>query len=88
MKGSKEQMVKEKTWDEFRNTGLLWWINAILHTFGWAICMETEKGKIIRVFPARVKYRGFDTKNNSEGYIKVSEYMSKNSEELLRESRE
>lgn len=36
-----KNMVVEKSWDEFRNSGLLWWINMILHTFGWAIEVDT-----------------------------------------------
>lgn len=27
-------MVKKKTWQEFRKTGLLWFMNTILHAFG------------------------------------------------------
>ena len=52
-------MVIKKSWEEFRSTGLLWWINMILHTFGWAICYEFDDGKIVEAYPARVKYRGF-----------------------------
>lgn len=29
-------MLTKKTWKEFRESGFLWWINMILHTFGWA----------------------------------------------------
>ena len=83
-----KKMVNEKTWKEFQDTGLLWWINMILHTFGWAICIEVEDGKVIGAFPARVKFRGFDNENNTEGYIKVSQFVKENSEELLKESKE
>ena len=53
--------MKKKTWIEFKETGLLWWINMILHTFGWAIVLEVDKDtkKLLDVYPARVKYRGF-----------------------------
>ena len=30
-------MTKEKSWQEFRDTGLVVIINQILHIFGWAI---------------------------------------------------
>lgn len=30
-------MQGEKTWEDFRESGLLWFINTILHVFGWAI---------------------------------------------------
>ena len=83
-----KKMVNEKTWKEFQDTGLLWWINMILHTFGWAICLEVEDGNVIGAFPARVKFRGFDNISNTEGYIKVSQYVEKNGEELLEEAKE
>lgn len=79
-------MVEKKTWNEFRDSGFLWWINMILHTFGWAICVYINDEKIVDVYPARVKYRGFSEKNNTDGYIKVSKYMKENVDELLEES--
>lgn len=79
-------MVEKKTWNEFRDSGFLWWINMILHTFGWAICVYIDDEKIVDVYPARVKYRGFSEKNNTDGYIKVSKYMKENVDELLEES--
>lgn len=82
-------MVDKRTWKEFRESGLLWWINMILHTFGWAIVFNIEdNGEISEVYPARVKFRGFDEKHNTEGYIKVSEYLKKNAEQLEAEARE
>ena len=47
-------MIKKKTWEEFRKTGLLWFVNVIIHVFGWAIVVEVEDGKIIDSYPARV----------------------------------
>ena len=79
-------MIVEKSWEEFRDSGFLWWINMILHTFGWAITVKMEDGKIIDANPARVKFRGFGEKNNTEGYIKVSQYMKENVSELLEEA--
>lgn len=81
-------MVSKKSWDEFRNHGLLWWINMILHTLGWAIVIETNEGKIVDAYPARVKFRGFDERNNREGYIKVSQFIKDNAKELLSEVEE
>lgn len=48
----------EDNWKEFRDSGLLWWINMILHTFGWAIVVDI-KDKSFIAYPKRVKYRGF-----------------------------
>ena len=83
-------MTEKKSWQEFRNSGLLWWINMILHTFGWAIGVEqdNETKEIVRAYPARVSFRGFDNSSNTKGYIKVSQYMKENSDKLLDESKE
>jgi hypothetical protein len=32
--------MTKKEWSEFRSTGLLLFINQILHVFGWAIVFE------------------------------------------------
>ncbi len=80
-------MINKKSWKQFRDSGFLWWINMILHTFGWAIVMDMNKdGEITDVYPARVKFRGFDEKNNIEGYVKVSRYMKDNVANLLEEA--
>ena len=75
-------MVEEKTWYDFRRSGLLWFINQTLHLFGWAIVLELENDEITRAYPARVKFRGFSEDNNTEGYIKVTEYLKRNIDEL------
>lgn len=80
-------MVTKKTWKEFRESGFLWWINMILHTFGWAIVVDIDdNSEIADAYPARVKFRGFGEKNNTEGYIKVSQYMKENVSDLLEEA--
>lgn len=81
-------MIDEKSWEEFRNSGMLWFINVILHTFGWAIVYDTSDDKIVRVFPARVRFRGFSERTNTEGYIKLSKYMADNAKDLLEEAQE
>lgn len=86
-KYEKIQMATKKTWKEFRDSGMLWWINMILHTFGWAITVEIEDdGSISGAYPARVKFRGFSEKNNTEGYQKVSQYMKDNANDILTEA--
>lgn len=83
------KMVQVKTWDEFREAGMLWWINVILHTFGWAIAVElNENGKVASAFPTRVKYRGFDEETNTEGYKKVSGFLAKTALQLKKEADE
>lgn len=81
-------MVNRKSWEEFRETGLLWFINTILHTFGWSIVIEKKEDGIIEAYPARVKFRGFNEKSNTKGYIKVAKYLNDNINEILSEQLE
>ena len=84
-----KQMVFKKSWDEFRESGFLWFVNMILHTFGWAIVFEfDDNDNITNVYPARVKFRGFSDSVNSEGYLKVTKYMKENADKLLKEAKE
>ena len=82
-------MVDKKDWNTFKDSGMLWFINSILHTFGWALVYEIEDNdEVINVYPARVKFRGFGDKQIEEGYQKISKYMVENAVELEKESRE
>lgn len=81
-------MINKKSWEEFKQVGLLWFVNMILHTFGWAIVIEIEDGKILDVYPTRCSFRGFSEKANTDGYIAISQYMKENAENLLKEAKE
>lgn len=78
--------IRRKTWSEFRNSGLLWFINTILHAFGWIIVYEIEDDTIKDVYPARTSYRGYPEDSNSKGYIELSKYMKENASDLFKES--
>jgi len=78
----KNKMKEKRTWKEFRETGLLLFINQILHVFGWAIIVDEYKNTC---YPARVLFRGFEEKKVEESYIKITKYMKENSEQLLKE---
>lgn len=79
-------MIKEISWEEFRENGMLWYVNNVLHTFGMALCMDyDDSGNFIRAYPARVKYRGFSGEINDKGYYNVSKYMKDNASDLLSE---
>lgn len=84
-----KQLVFKKTWKEFRETGLLWWINTSLHLFGWVIVFEIEEDdEITNVYPARVKFRGFDAESTEESYKVLTKYMADQGQELLAEVNE
>jgi len=80
-------MVTKKTWEEFRSSKLLWFVNRSLHIFGWAICVELdENGNINDAYPARVKFRGFDEKSEAEGFLGLSKYLEENITEIRKET--
>lgn len=74
---SDEWQPVEKSWDEFRNTGLVQITNQFLHIFGWALTYAKD-GDDLRVFPARVRYRGFDVGSQTRAYEKLQKYMIEN----------
>jgi len=51
--------VKEKSWKEFQESGMLWMANTILQVFGWSIAIDQdENGNIIvddKKFPSGMK---------------------------------
>lgn len=82
------KMITKKEWSEFRSTGLVLIVNQILHLFGWALCFEIENEKIVNVYPARVRFRGFDNKSTEDAYRNVSRFMLDNASELHDEAQE
>ena len=52
-------MLTKKTWNEFRSTGLLVFVNTFLHIFGWAIVVELGDDGKETVYPYRTRFRGF-----------------------------
>lgn len=81
-------MKVEESIQKFKDSGMLWFSNMILHTFGWALVVEYEDKKPIRMYPRRVYFRGFSEEANTDGYIKVSKYMIENANELYKEANE
>ena len=81
---------KKNKWNDFKDSGLLWFINSILHVFGWVIKYEIDlyTKEIIDAYPDRVKFRGFSEESNTKGYINLSKYMKENAEQLLKEAKD
>lgn len=78
--------IGEASWEEFREAGLLWWLNRSLHLFGWCIVCEIEEnGQVSRVFPARTCYRGFAAEDEADGFRRLTEHVNAERERLLSE---
>ena len=77
-------MIDMRTWSEFKESGLLWFVNSILHLFGWAIVVEiSEEGNETTAYPARVSFRGFSESVTDDGYRLVTDYLKQNIDELV-----
>lgn len=75
--------IERITWEQFRDNGFLWFVNRILHAFGLAIVCKMEDGKVIEVYPARVKFRGFSERSEEVGFLRVTKYMRDNLDGLI-----
>lgn len=81
-------MIDKKSWSEFRVSGMLWFVNMILHTFGWALVVDVDDNdNVVNCYPARVKFRGFNLNSNAKGYVAVSEYLKNNIDDILEEAK-
>lgn len=82
--------MNRKTWEEFRNTGLLLFVNQFLHIFGWSIVFAYDdgacEGEPTEVFVARVTHRGFDGESQDVAYKSISAFMAENGKELKEEA--
>ena len=78
--------IEELTWEEFRSSGLLWYVNTILHLFGRAIVFEfTKFKKIKKVYFARCRYRGMGEKQINKGFNNLTNFLNENIKELKKD---
>lgn len=56
--------LEKKTWDDFRNSGLLRFVNMFLHIFGWTIVLNIGKNSVT-AYPARCNYDGFSEQDEN-----------------------
>ena len=77
---------QEASWDDFRAAQLLWYVNRLIHLFGWAIVTEVDAtGKVTRAFPARTIFRGFSEETEAKGFIGLTQHLAAESQTLLKD---
>lgn len=67
--------LERRSWSELQACGLVWWINRMLDLFGWAIVLEQTDGRVVDVYPARTRFRGFSQEIEDRGYERLSRYL-------------
>lgn len=71
-------MSKAMSWDEFRASGLLWYVNRILHTEGVSIIVNADDdGKIISVAPEETDWLGFSPEVDTARFEQLKAYRLK-----------
>jgi len=81
-----KNMIEKRSWKEFQDAGMVWWINRIIHLMGWAIVLEfDEDGKYVSAYPVRCKFRGFAEESETKGFKKLTKFLSKNVSDLLKD---
>ena len=87
----KEEVVWEKlgglmvrsSWQSFRETGLLLFVNSFLQIFGWTIVVEYgENNTVKEVYPVKTKFRGFTEEAVDKAYKDLTKYIDNNIEEI------
>ena len=76
------KICEEDSWEQFKKSGLLQFVNSILHLFGWAVVVVIVGDKVVNAYPSRVSFRGFSEGDNTDGYAKVTKYLKENIDEL------
>jgi hypothetical protein len=74
-----QHTVERRTWEEFRESGVFWAMNTILHWFGWAIVVVTDDAqpeKVLDAYPIRTKWRCFPPDSNERGIQRLTEWMA------------
>ena len=74
--------IEELPWEDFLNSGLLWFVNNILHVFGRAFVFEFEEDEIKRVYFARCRCRGFTEECEREGFSKIYGFLKSEIEDF------
>jgi hypothetical protein len=84
---NKDKTLDKKSWEEFRETGLLVFVNSFLHIFGWCICVNLDdNGNVTETFPSRTSFRGFSEDVNDRAYNKLAKYISEFGSIAVKES--
>ncbi len=88
-----KNMTEERSWEEFRASGLAWWINRTLHLFGWALVFEVDdtakplgKQKVVRCYPAHCRFRGFGEESESRGFRKLTAHIEESLDRMKRDA--
>lgn len=80
-----KELYEEISWEEFHNTGLLRFVNGLLHIFGLALVLKKEGEGNLKGTICKTKVRGFGKSSSFEHYESVQHYMENSLDRLRTE---
>lgn len=84
---SVESPIEARTWHEFRESGMVYAANKVLHMFGWCLVFATdEQSGLQYCYPARTFYRGFAPESERAGTQRVNQWMRDAAKALAKET--
>lgn len=74
-----DSSIEVRSWKEFSEAGLLWYVNRILHVFGWVLVCKPggDGGEPARVYPARCDFIGFPEEVDKENKAKLRSHLKR-----------
>lgn len=71
------EMGGAEDWEAFRKSGLLWFVNRMLHVFNWSIVVsyDSDTGEFLGAWPARTTWKGFPQASEKAGYQKLDDFL-------------
>ena len=70
-------MKHKEAWLKFKNCGLLWLVNGLLHHMGYVIGFEYEDDELVGVYPVQSKYTGFTEQVERNGRLDLGEHLER-----------
>lgn len=81
-----ESAIEARTWNEFRESGMVYAANKVLHMFGWCLVFATdEQSGLQYCYPARTLYRSFALESECAGTQRLNQWMRDAAESLAKE---
>lgn len=88
MRPDMKDVFTRMTWQEFRDSGALWFVNTLLHVLGIALVFQEQDDGTAVVYPTRTVFRGFGKDAQDRGFKNLHRYLAENIETIQEETNE
>ncbi len=82
-----ESSIEARTWSEFREAGMVFAANKVLHMFGWCLVFAVDEQSGLRYcYPARTRYRGLAPEPDRAGTQRLYRWVCDAAGSLAKET--